>query len=81
MFGPLAALASGGQVGDLDGGGRAPDGRARQVLGCGLVMLVQAGAAGIGLHPEEGGRQREKVTMQKKVYCVRWIELYKYNKY
>lgn len=69
MFGPLAALASGGQVGDLDGGGRAPDGRACQVLGCGLVMLVQAGAAGVGLHPEEGERQRKVVTMQKDLLC------------
>lgn len=56
MFGPLAALASGGQVGDLDGGGSAPDRRACQVLGSRLVMLVQTGAAGIGLHPEEGER-------------------------
>lgn len=60
MFGPFAALASGGQVGDLDGGGSAPDRRARQVLGCGLVMLVQAGGAGIGFHPEEKGRGGEK---------------------
>lgn len=57
MFGPLAALASGGQVGDLDGGGGAADRRARQVLGCRLVMLVQAGSAGVGLHPE--GTERE----------------------
>lgn len=28
VFGPLAALAGGGQVGDLDGGGGAPDRRA-----------------------------------------------------
>lgn len=34
MFGSLAALASGRQVGDLDGGGSAPDRRACQVLGC-----------------------------------------------
>lgn len=34
VFGPLAALAGGGQVGDLDGGGSAADGRAREVLGC-----------------------------------------------
>lgn len=34
VFGPLAALAGGGQVGDLDGGGSAADRRARQVLGC-----------------------------------------------
>lgn len=45
VFGPLAALAGGGQVGHLDGGGSAADGRTRQVFGCRLVMLVQAGAA------------------------------------
>lgn len=56
MFGPLAALASGGQVGDLDGGGGTPHRRARQVLGCGLVMLIQAGGAGIGFNPEGGRR-------------------------
>lgn len=59
MFGPLAALAGGGQVCDLDGGGSAADRRACQVLGCRLVMLVQAGGAGIGLHPDEQ-RKREK---------------------
>lgn len=65
MFGSLAALASGGQVGDLDGGGSAPDRRARQVLGCGLVMLVQTGAAGIGLHPEEGDRQKKGLLLKR----------------
>lgn len=62
MFGPLAALASGGQVGDLDGGGSAPDRRACQVFGCGLVLLVQAGGAGIGLHPGRSGRERGRYT-------------------
>lgn len=52
VFGPLAALASWRQVGDLDGGGSAADRRACQVLGCGLVMLVEAGGAGIRLHAE-----------------------------
>lgn len=45
VFGPLAALTGGGQVGDLDGGRGALDWGAAQVLGCRLVMLVQAGAA------------------------------------
>lgn len=58
VFGPLAALASGGQVGDLDGGGSAPHRGARQVLCCGLVVLVQTGGAGIGFHPE-GGEKKE----------------------
>lgn len=72
MFGPLAALASGGQVGDLDGGGSATDRRACQVLRCGLVMLVQAGGAGIGLHPEGGERKKAEkrgITMQKGLVC------------
>lgn len=34
VFRPFAALAGGGQVGDLDGGGSAADRRACQVLGC-----------------------------------------------
>lgn len=34
VFGPLAALTGGGQVGDLDGGGGALDWGAAQVLGC-----------------------------------------------
>lgn len=64
MFGPLAALASRGKVGDLDGGGGAADRRSCQVLGCGLVMLVQTGGAGIGLHPVEGEREQvERFTM------------------
>ncbi len=71
VFGSLAALAGGGQVGDLDGGGGAPDRRACQVLGCGLVMLVQAGGAGIGLHPEGGERQSKRELLYKKVYYVR----------
>ena len=63
MLGPLAALAGGGQVGDLDGGGgSAACGGARQVL-CGtLVLQVQAGAAGIGLHPEVWERERESTV-------------------
>lgn len=65
VFGPLAALASGGQVGDLNGGGSTPDRRACQVLGCRLVMLVQAGAAGISFHPVKGEGQRKGVTMLK----------------
>lgn len=52
MLGPLAPLAGGGQVGDLDGGGSAADRRACQVFSCRLVVLVQAGVAGVGLHPE-----------------------------
>lgn len=51
VFGSLAPLASGGKVGHLDGGGGAPHRRARQVFGCRLVMLIQTGTAGIGLHP------------------------------
>ncbi len=66
VFGPLAALASGGQVGDLDGGGGAADRRACQVFGCRLVMLVQAGAAGIRFHTVDGeGKTKEEVTVQK----------------
>lgn len=34
VFGPLATLAGGGQVGDLDGGGSAADRRACQVFCC-----------------------------------------------
>ena len=60
VFGPLAALAGGGQVGDLDGGGGAANRRPRQVLGCRLVMLVQTGGAGIGLHPV--GRKENGLT-------------------
>lgn len=56
VFGPLATLASGGQVGDLDGGGSAADRRACQVFSCWLMVLVQAGAAGVGLNPEAGER-------------------------
>lgn len=51
VLGPLAPLASGGKVGHLDGGGGAPHRRARQVFGRRLVMLIQTGAAGVGLHP------------------------------
>lgn len=51
VFGSLAPLARGGKVGHLDGGGGAPRRGARQVFGCRLVMLIQTGAAGIGLHP------------------------------
>ena len=40
MFWSFAALASGGQIGDLDGGRGAADRRSRQVLSCRLVMLV-----------------------------------------
>lgn len=58
VFGPLAALACRGQVGDLDGGGGAADRGARQVFGCRLVLLVQAGAAGVGLHT--GGVEENK---------------------
>lgn len=58
VFGPLAALAGGGQVGHLDGGGGAADGRARQVFSGRLVELIQAGVAGVGLHP--GGRGEMK---------------------
>lgn len=53
VFGSFASLASGGQVGDLDGGGSTPDRRACQVLGCRLVVLFQVGAARIGLYPDE----------------------------
>lgn len=64
MFGPLAALASRGQVGDLDGGRSAADRRPRQVLGCGLVMLVQTGGTRIGLHPVgEKRKPVERFTM------------------
>lgn len=62
MFGPLAALAGGGQVCDLDSGGSAADRRACQVLGCRLVMLIQAGGAGIGLHTAEH-RETEKTEV------------------
>lgn len=62
VFGPLAALAGGGQVGDLDGGGSAADRRTSQVLRCRLVMLVQAGGAGIGLHPKGGERKERYYT-------------------
>lgn len=60
VFGPLAALACRRQVGDLDGGGSAADWGARQVFGCRLVMLVQAGAAGVSLHT--GGGTKNKQT-------------------
>lgn len=50
VFGSLTALPGGGKVGDLDGGGGAADWGAGQVLGCRLVVLIQAGAAGVGLH-------------------------------
>lgn len=70
MFGPLAALASGGQVGDLDGGGSAPDRRACQVLGCRLVMLVQAGGAGVDFHPEGGEEKRRQRKGVK--YAIRF---------
>jgi len=60
VLGPLAALAGGGQVGHLDGGrGGAACGGARQVLGGTLVLQVQAGAAGVGLHPGVWG-ERER---------------------
>lgn len=58
MLGSLAPLAGGGEVGHLDGGGSAPDGRTSQVFGCRLVMLVQTGAAGIGLHPGQKNRTK-----------------------
>lgn len=53
VFGPLAALASRGQVSDLDGGGSAANRRASQILGCRLVLLVQTSAAGIGLNTKK----------------------------
>lgn len=65
VFGPLAALAGRGQVGDLDGGGGVPDRRASQVLGCRLVMLVQAGGAGIRLHPGERQQKRNDYYLKK----------------
>lgn len=57
MLWPLAALAGGGQVGNLDGGGGAAGWGACQVLGCRLVILVQTGGAGVGFHTE-GRRER-----------------------
>lgn len=69
MFGPLAALAGGGQVGDLDGRGSAPHRRACQVFGCGLVMLVQAGAAGIRFHTE--GREKNGMGGKKGGYYAK----------
>lgn len=62
MFGPLATLTGGGQVGDLDGGGSAADWRACQVFSCRLMVLVQAGVAGVGLHPEA---EERRCTTQK----------------
>lgn len=67
VFGPLAALACRGQVGDLDGGGGAADRGARQVFGCRLVVLVQAGAAGVGLHPGGGMEQKNKSKQHFKI--------------
>lgn len=55
VLGPLAARPRGGQVGDLDGGGRGRAGRAGQVLSSRLVLLVQTGGAGVGLHPGDIG--------------------------
>lgn len=67
VFGPLAALARGRQVGDLDGGWSAADWRGRQVFGCGLVILVQAGATGVGLHAEEKDERNEKTDLKRKI--------------
>ena len=64
VLGPLAALAGGGQVGDLDGGGGgAACGGTSQVLGGTLVLQVQAGAAGVGLHPEVWKSERARSIM------------------
>lgn len=65
VFGPLAALSGGGQVGDLDGGRTAPDGGARQVLRCRLVVLVQTGGAGICFYPEG---EQNKVCRTPQMY-------------
>ena len=64
VLGPLAALAGGGQVGDLDGGGGgAACGGTSQVLGGALVLQVQAGAAGVGLHPGVWKSERVRSIM------------------
>lgn len=68
VFRPLATLAGGGQVRDLDGGRSAADRRACQVLSCGLMVLVQAGAAGVSLNPEAGERGITQHKMEFEKY-------------